>query len=657
MANNKDFKVKNGIQPTVYHEAVGTVVSSSVGYSFSNFIRKEHTLSVGSEYSILTDLTISYDGSKLYANGTDENVYQYDLVTPFDISTASYSSKSYYFFNETAHSGITVGFSVDGTRMYLCGAYQVSPFPYAIWQYDLSTAWDVSTAVYDAISNNLPASRYAFFKPDGTKFYAVDDYVIRQVSLSTAWDVTTDSNDNKSLDLTSDGSTGSIYELNLTSDGYTLYVFRKPTGDYSGLNVDKYTLSTAWDISTATNANESYTIDPYLAGENRRRGVSLSPDGKYLYAIGYTQDQVTESTLLFTTKTLDLSTGNVFEVTPTSNIQVSLTNPAASGTSSGATLLLDGAATNSYDIANASYDNKSFLVSSENVQPNGVAFSNSGTKMFIAGGIAPDTVFQYSLSSAWDVSTSSYDSVSLDVSGQTGTGLSDLTFNNDGTKMYVCSTTPDVVYQYSLTTPFDLSTASYDSVSASVTEATSPQGLCFSSDGLKLLVLDTGSNRVEPYSLTTAFDISDISYDGDFLSVGVQDNNVQGIAINEDGTKVFVAGRENTSVYEYTLTTANDVTSGSYSGNSFDFSSEESLVGGLFFGRKATKMYLSGNTNDSVYQYTVGTEATITYDSALQWSGGTAPTSPAADETDVLTFNTTDGGTTYQAVQAIDGAK
>jgi hypothetical protein len=277
--------------------------------------------------------------------------------------------------------------------------------------------------------------------------------------------------------------------------------------------------------------------------------------------------------------------------------------------------------------------------------------------MFIAGGSAPDTVFQYSLSSAWDVSTSSYDSVSLDVSGQTGTGLSDLTFNNDGTKMYVCSTTPDVVYQYSLTTPFDLSTASYDSVSASVSEAAAPQGLCFSSDGLKLLVLDTGSNRVEPYSLTTAFDISDISYDGDWLQVGVQDNNVQGIAINEDGTKVFVAGRENTSVYEYTLTTPNDVTSGSYSGNSFNFSSEESLVGGLFFGRKATKMYISGNTNDSVFQYTVGTDATITYPTSLQWSGGTAPTSPSIGEPDVLTFNTTDGGTTYNAALAIDGAK
>ena len=43
--------------------------------------------------------------------------------------------------------------------------------------------------------------------------------------------------------------------------------------------------------------------------------------------------------------TLDLSTGSVFDVTPTANIQVSLSNPAASGTVSSSTLLLSTSAT------------------------------------------------------------------------------------------------------------------------------------------------------------------------------------------------------------------------------------------------------------------------------------------------------------------------
>ena len=70
----------------------------------------------------------------------------------------------------------------------------------------------------------------------------------------------------------------------------------------------------------------------------------------------------------------------------------------------------------------------------------------------------------------------------------------------------------------------------------------------------------------------------------------------------------------------------------------------------------------SGTVNDNGLEYIYMAirnpfVPTITYDPDLQWSGGTAPTAPAIGETDVLTFNTTDGGTTYKSVLAIDGAK
>jgi len=49
--------------------------------------------------------------------------------------------------------------------------------------------------------------------------------------------------------------------------------------------------------------------------------------------------------------------------------------------------------------------------------------------------------------------------------------------------------------------------------------------------------------------------------------------------------------------------------------------------------------------------------ASTTYDRSIKFSGGTAPDSPAVGETDVVTINTTDGGTNYYASLAIDGAK
>ncbi len=46
--------------------------------------------------------------------------------------------------------------------------------------------------------------------------------------------------------------------------------------------------------------------------------------------------------------------------------------------------------------------------------------------------------------------------------------------------------------------------------------------------------------------------------------------------------------------------------------------------------------------------------ATITYPASVDWPSGTAPTAPASGETDVYTFYTTDGGTTYYGFQVGD---
>ena len=70
-------------------------------------------------------------------------------------------------------------------------------------------------------------------------------------------------------------------------------------------------------------------------------------------------------------------------------------------------------------------------------------------------------------------------------------------------------------------------------------------------------------------------------------------------------------------------------------------------------------MYIAGSGNGAVYEYDLSSSSssTITYDNSIKFDGGTAPDSPLVDETDVLTFSTRDGGTSYQAIHAIDGAK
>jgi hypothetical protein len=64
-------------------------------------------------------------------------------------------------------------------------------------------------------------------------------------------------------------------------------------------------------------------------------------------------------------------------------------------------------------------------------------------------------------------------------------------------------------------------------------------------------------------------------------------------------------------------------------------------------------------SSDTAYGFTLivangaGTP-TLSWPSSVDWAGGTAPTAPAANETDIFCFFTRDGGTTYYGFQAGD---
>ena len=101
-----------------------------------------------------------------------------------------------------------------------------------------------------------------------------------------------------------------------------------------------------------------------------------------------------------------------------------------------------------WDVSTASYDSKYKDVGSEDGTPRNVAFKSDGSKMYIMGN-SNDTVYQYSLSTVWDVSTASYDSKYKSVSSEDGIPVS-VAFKSDGSKMYIVGYSSDRVYQYSM---------------------------------------------------------------------------------------------------------------------------------------------------------------------------------------------------------------
>ena len=121
-----------------------------------------------------------------------------------------------------------------------------------------------------------------------------------------------------------------------------------------------------------------------------------------------------------------------------------------------------------------------------------------------------------------------------------------LTFNHDGTKMFVVhASTPAVISQHALTTAFDITTASQSTTYDVSSHTTSPRGLRFNSDGTKLyLNSDQNSNKkVYEFSLSTAYDISSLSSPSSTVVSG-QDGNPRGIAFNTDGSKIVFTWRQ-----------------------------------------------------------------------------------------------------------------
>jgi len=274
----------------------------------------------------------------------------------------------------------------------------------------------------------------------------------------------------------------------------------------------------------------------------------------------------------------------------------------------------DGVAVNTLvqgfdDASTWSYDSVSFSVASQEAEPGGIAFNNDGTKMYIVG-VNGDDVNQYTLSTAFDISTASFDSVTFSVASQDTSPL-DIAFNNDGTKMYIAGGTGDDINEYALSTAFAISTASF-TTNFSVSSQDTPQVVTFNNDGTKMFICGSSSDTVFQYSLTTAFDISTASYDSVSFSVASQEATPNGLAFNNDGTKMYITGASGDDVNQYTLSTAFDLSTASFDSVTFSVSSQEISPEGIVFNNDGTKMYIVGLGSGTVYQYSTGSIFTPT---------------------------------------------
>jgi hypothetical protein len=253
------------------------------------------------------------------------------------------------------------------------------------------------------------------------------------------------------------------------------------------------------------------------------------------------------------------------------------------------------------------YSGLSKSINAEEATPNGLFFSPDGLNMYVNGATGDD-VNQYTLSTAWNVSTATY--LQLFSTAAQDSSPQDVFFKPDGLTMFVMGGTNDTVFQYTLSVAWNISTASYASKSFSVTtqEAT-PTGLWFKTDGTVMYAIGTTADTVFQYTLGTAWDVSTASYANLSFVVSTQETNAQQVNLSADGLTMWVMGTTGDDINEYSLGTAWNVSTATYV-NHFYIGFQENSPTGLFIdSTTSNRVYLVGTTNDTVFQYNTATNS------------------------------------------------
>ena len=213
-----------------------------------------------------------------------------------------------------------------------------------------------------------------------------------------------------------------------------------------------------------------------------------------------------------------------------------------------------------------------FSVRSDEWSPTGITFKPDGTKMFITGN-GMKKILQYSLTTAFDVTSATLEKETAQIQQQQYEPQ-DVKFNSDGTVIFIlgqgrAGKTGDFrlgIHRWSLSTPYDIG-------SLVVTDDTFteigglPRGLAFNNDGTKMFVLNQTNTLLTEYNLSTPYDPDTKTATNTLTNYTTGGQYHQGLGFNADGTKMFVVkGKDAITgnvIDEYALSTAFDISSSS----------------------------------------------------------------------------------------------
>lgn len=188
----------------------------------------------------------------------------------------------------------------------------------------------------------------------------------------------------------------------------------------------------------------------------------------------------------------------------------------------------------------------------------GIAFNENGSKLYVTG-LDTDAVHEFTLSTPFNINTATL-TYSLDISDEIE-NVQGISFGvSKGRQLYVVGYTDDDYGQlqsYDLPDPYSLAGAvPVDYVP--LEEESDPSGIIFSGNGDRFYIAGDNEKEVIQYTLATYREVDSIvsTYS---LDVSESGGDLEDIAFNNDGSRLFVLNKNNQEIEVYTLSTEYDL--------------------------------------------------------------------------------------------------
>ena len=280
----------------------------------------------GSGSGILNGIEFNSNGTKMFtiysgASGNDNNIdfiNEYDLSTPFDISTHTYRGDSERCnlangYDSGSHqipkNAGDMSFSSNGMHIFVINRGTNGSNDDALYRYDLTKPYDVSTCTLaqeidpdqsgveingwrsGSIDTNFPRhhAQGVAISPDGTKIFisfngtgegaASNKSGIREYSLSTPYDISTLTHvDTAGILLPNAVPSDNPDALSLSADGKKIFIVYHGTNGSDAI-VEQYSLSSPYD-TTDFNLDGALNVNDLVSDKSLTQGRAIAFSAK-----------------------------------------------------------------------------------------------------------------------------------------------------------------------------------------------------------------------------------------------------------------------------------------------------------------------------------------------------------------------------------------